>query len=685
MASRAPAGGDLELWGGVECTVNRIGDRYRDQTRLSGHHDRLDDLGRIAALGVRRLRYPVLWERVAPDRPEDRDWRWSDQRLTRLRELDVKPIVGLLHHGSGPRYTSLLDPAFPALLGDYAGAVAVRYPDVNDWTPVNEPLTTARFSALYGHWYPHARDERLFWTAMLNQIDGTRAAMRAIREINGEARLIQTEDLGRCYATAAKLPVAEHYNERRWMTWDLLAGRVTRQHPLWETLDRCGLADRLRSIADDPCPPDLLGVNHYVTSDRFLDDRAHGEPLPEVGYHDIAAVRALAAPPAGLAGALTEAWSRYGRPLAVTECHLSCTREEQLRWIAQAWTTCGTLRRDGIDVQALTAWALFGSFDWDSLLTREVGSYESGAFDVRSGTPRATAVAALLPSLAVGAALPEWIKTVVGERGWWHRDVRFETFANPAAGGASWPSSDPRSTPLLITGAAGTMGQAFARLCRLRGLAHVLTNVALDDPDTIAAVLDAHRPWAVVDAAAWVRGGEAEDHVVADYGTDADGSSELARACTARGIYCMLFSLEFLLNGNDAPNGGEACARQLRVYGASEAAAEQPTAMVNDDVPMVHNAAFLLPDDPPNLATAVERGVVAGKPSGEPVDHEVMPTYLFDLIQACLDRLIDDATEFWHLTNGEAVSWLTLDHSVAAAFEVKPHARLPSLALASTK
>ena len=53
----------LQLWGGIECTVNRVADRYFDQLKLSGHHDRASDLEAIAALGFQVLRYPVLWER----------------------------------------------------------------------------------------------------------------------------------------------------------------------------------------------------------------------------------------------------------------------------------------------------------------------------------------------------------------------------------------------------------------------------------------------------------------------------------------------------------------------------------------------------------------------------------------------------------------------------------------------
>jgi beta-glucosidase/6-phospho-beta-glucosidase/beta-galactosidase len=50
----------------------------------------------------------------------------------------------------------------PERLTEYASAVAQRYPWIEYYTPVNEPLTTARFSGLYGVWYPHGSDERIF-------------------------------------------------------------------------------------------------------------------------------------------------------------------------------------------------------------------------------------------------------------------------------------------------------------------------------------------------------------------------------------------------------------------------------------------------------------------------------------------------------------------------------------------
>src|SRR5438270_3813082 len=89
----------LEMWGGLECTVNRVGDHYFDQLERTGHASRPQDLELFADLGIKSIRYPLLWERHAPAQEQDIDWSWADERLSRLRELGIRPIVGLVHHG----------------------------------------------------------------------------------------------------------------------------------------------------------------------------------------------------------------------------------------------------------------------------------------------------------------------------------------------------------------------------------------------------------------------------------------------------------------------------------------------------------------------------------------------------------------------------------------------------------
>ncbi len=50
----------LELWGGLECTINRVEGTYYRQLERNGHRERLDDVERFAGLGIRAIRYPVL-------------------------------------------------------------------------------------------------------------------------------------------------------------------------------------------------------------------------------------------------------------------------------------------------------------------------------------------------------------------------------------------------------------------------------------------------------------------------------------------------------------------------------------------------------------------------------------------------------------------------------------------------
>jgi dTDP-4-dehydrorhamnose reductase len=426
-AVTTPLGGaPLELWGGHECTVNRVQDAWFDQTIRAGHQDRTEDLALFAGLGIRKLRYPALWERISPRHAEERDFAWTDERLEEIRRLGMQVILTLCHHGSGPQYTSLLDDSFAPGLARHAAAVAARYPWIEDWTPVNEPLTTARFSALYGFWYPHHRDEGAFWTALLNETDATRLSMRGIRQVNPHARLVQTDDLGFCHASAPLLAEADFQNQRRWMGWDLLCGKVVPGHALWDRLAGFGLGNRLRAIADDPCPPDVIGINHYLSSERLLDHRIElhgGRGLADraigntggIAHVDVDAARNIPGEVIGLSGLIEQTWERYGLPIAVTECHNGSTREEQARWFIDAWDAAETLRGKGVDIRALTAWSLLGSYDWNRMVTTDAGHYEPGTYDLRSGTPRPTLMADVLRALAdgrrpsaPGLAVPGW-------------------------------------------------------------------------------------------------------------------------------------------------------------------------------------------------------------------------------------------------------------------------------------
>jgi dTDP-4-dehydrorhamnose reductase len=658
----------LELWAGAECTVVRVGDDYRDQALETDHHGRLADLDLFAAMGVKAVRFPILWERVAPLSPSHFDWSWTDLRLERLRELGIGVIAGLLHHGSGPRYTDLIDPDFSRKLADFAAHAAERYPWIEQWTPVNEPLTTARFSALYGHWYPHRRDYPGFLRALVNQCRGTLEAMRAIRGAIPHAKLVQTEDLGKTFSTAPLRFQAAHENERRWLSLDLLCGRVTPKHNWHGILQGAGIGlDEIDAFASGEARPDILGINHYLTSERFLDHRLHLYPDHEVGgngrdtYVDAEAVRVKRLEDdTGFGPRLREAWARYGIPIAITEVHHGCHRDEQLRWLAEVWATAEQLQGEGMDLRAVTIWSMFGNVDWRFLLTRRNGLYDTGAYDVRGGVPRPTVIARAAATLGRGEAYDH---PALDQPGWWHRPPRLYNWSGSCKAMAA------KGRKLLITGATGTLGQAFARLCEERALPFALTSRAeLDicDERSIAAAMAQHQPWAVINTAGFVRVADAEAERDACFAWNTQGADKLARAAAAAGVPFVTFSSDLVFDGQmgrayleDDP------VSPAGAYGESKAQAERLVLAAHPGALVIRAAAFFGPWDRHNFAWGVLTHLAEGKPFRASRTSMVSPTYVPDLGHAALDLLIDGERGIWHLANAGRVSWYEFAVAVA--------------------
>lgn len=692
----------LSLWGGVECTVNRVGDHWFDQIERSGHHQRTGDLDAFAGLGLTGMRYPVLWERTAPHPELSRaDFSFADERLGRLRALGIRPIVGLVHHGSGPRHTSLVDPAFAEGLAAFARAVAERYPWVIDYTPVNEPLTTARFSALYGHWYPHGRGARTFVRALLTETRATVLAMRAIRTVTPGARLIQTEDFGKTYGTPRLAYQVEHENLRRLLSVDLLCGRVDRRHPLRRYLELAGAsAAELDAFLEEPCPPDVIGVNYYVTSDRFLDERLERYPRCAHGgngrhsYADVDAVRVLEDGMTGHLALLMELHQRYGRPLAITEAHLGSTREEQLRWFLEAWHAALAARERGARVEAVTAWSLLGAYDWDSLVVLDRGHYEPGAFDVRGPAPRATALAAMLRALARGETVNH---PVLRSPGWWRRPVRILYPQVAACGRDESPSrrgievvSQPApaaAPPILISGGTGTLGRAFAQICALRGLSYRLlgrSDMDIAEPASVAAAFSRFSPWAVINAAGYVRIDDAERDCARCERENTRGPTVLAAACAERGIPLVTFSSDLVFGGEQRrPYVESDDVGPLGVYAVSKVLAEHHVLEAHPASLVIRTAPFFSPWDDDNFVAVALRALSQRRAFRAAADTVVSPTYVPDLVHATLDLMIDGARGIWHLANRGAVSWADLVQESAAVAGVDPAClvRCPAVAL----
>ena len=94
------------------------------------------------------------------------------------------------------------------------------------------------------------------------------------------------------------------------------------------------------------------------------------------------------------------------------------------------------------------------------------GPLDVGAFDIRAPEPRPTLIAKAAAALGRRRAVrPSAARPAAAGGGGPGR-----TYARPRVRRAATVAT--RRRPILITGATGTLGQAFARICAHRGLAH---------------------------------------------------------------------------------------------------------------------------------------------------------------------------------------------------------------------
>lgn len=652
----------VEIWGGIEGTINRVENRYIDQSIYSGHYNREGDIDLIASLGIRMLRYPVLWEKHQPQEERHIDWSHVAKNLERLKELSVEPIAGLVHHGSGPLFVNFFDGSFEKGLAGYARQVAERFPWLEYYTPVNEPLTTARFCGLYGHWYPHHRDDLAFYKILLSECKATVMAMKAIREINPRAKLVQTEDLSKTYSTPLLQYQADLENHRRWLSYDLLCGKADKQHPLWDYLTKeIGLtAKELQYFTENPCMPDICGFNYYVTSERFLDEdisrypeRCHGGN----GLHRYADVELVRVPHGGDSGPavlLREAYDHVRLPIAVTECHLHCTRDEQLRWFHSMWQTVNNLHAEGLDIRALTAWSLLGAYGWDRLVTKPWGTYEPGVFDLRTGKPRPTALAWLIRELSQKQTCDH---PVLETAGWWERETRILYPGREAASRKGRPRK-PACRPLLVVEDSGSLSTSLDHICAERNIHHLLVrrqDLSTKSKDSVKKMIRKLNPWAVVHAGEYSSNSE----------TACASNVMLAEVCWEEQVkLAVLFSnLSYWAQPDDCKEVDE----------VSPSLRDEQTGMhahheileANKDALVIHTGNLFSPWDNINFITAALTSLKQGKKTMAAHDVYTSVTYVPDLVRETLDLLLDNESGIVYLTNEGKMTWADIVRNIA--------------------
>ena len=206
----------------------------------------------------------------------------------------------------------------------------------------------------------------------------------------------------------------------------------------------------------------------------------------------------------------------------------------------------------------------------------------------------------------------------------------------------------------------------------------------ITDPASVEAAIVRYKPWAIINASGYVRVDDAEQEAERCMRENTLGPTVLALAAIRHAVRFLTFSSDLVFDGSlGRPYVESDRVAPLNAYGRSKAEAERRVLDSDPQALVVRTSSFFGPWDQHNFVTQALAALGEGRPFTAAGDMTVSPTYVPDLVNACLDLLIDKESGVWHLTNGEAMSWAELARRAcdaagidASRLEVRPAAEL---------
>ena len=224
---------------------------------------------------------------------------------------------------------------------------------------------------------------------------------------------------------------------------------------------------------------------------------------------------------------------------------------------------------------------------------------------------------------------------------------------------------------IVVTGAAGQLGSAFARL--LGSGATYLTRDTLDlqDASTVTNTIGALRPDVLINCAAYTAVDAAESNREIAQSINADAVGCMARATAAIGGYFVTISTDYVFDGSrEGPYLESHPTNPINVYGETKLAGERAALELNPRS-LVVRTSWLLSGTHPNFVATMLR--LTRERRVDVVDDQVGRLTLVDDLARGIMRAIDaDATGLLHLTNEGAVTWYELARKAVAMAGIDP-------------
>lgn len=300
-----------------------------------------EDFDLLEKLNLNSFRFGVEWSRI---QPEEDVWnedaiRYYKEYIRELRERDIEPFLNIWH------WTL---PVWFAEKGGFANRDNLVHfdrfvqriadeliDDVMYVITLNEPNNYATIGYLQGRWPPEEKSPWVFLKVYLNL---TRAHKRAYRILKKAKPSIQVGCAPNLANIQAKRPHSLlDFISTKWMRyfWNWWFLRRIRRHQ------------------------DFIGVNYYF-SDYYtgFGKRVNPRvPVSDIGFY---------MEPEGLYPLLLRVWTRFKKPIFITENGLADEQDQYRRWwIEESIVAMEKAISEGVDLKGYFHWSLLDNFEWD--------------------------------------------------------------------------------------------------------------------------------------------------------------------------------------------------------------------------------------------------------------------------------------------------------------------------------
>lgn len=299
-----------------------------------------DDLGLAAGLGLNAFRFGIEWSRIQPDEGvwDDSAIKHYKEYILEVRRQGLEPFLNIWHWTMPTWFTDkggFKKSENIKYFEKFVSKVALEFTDdITYIITLNEPNVYASFGYGTGMWPPGEQNWLTFFRVYRNLVKAHKKAYKILKTQKPSLQIGIAQQLANIQAKRPHNLFDEF--STKWMRY------------FWNWW----FYKRIRNQQD------FVGFNYYFTDyyTGFLKKMNPKVPLNELGWY---------MEPEGLYPLLLRAWSRFKKPIFITENGVADAGDQYRRWwIEESIVAMERAISEGVDLRGYFHWSLLDNFEW---------------------------------------------------------------------------------------------------------------------------------------------------------------------------------------------------------------------------------------------------------------------------------------------------------------------------------